>query len=41
MKKVHENHCEKHQFVILKGSGKYTGVPIWKCMHCDKKVISS
>jgi len=39
-----KRHCpsgELHVFQMIKGSGKKTGVPTWKCVRCDKKVKSN
>jgi len=30
-----------HHFSIIKGSGKKTGVPSWKCIICNEKTKSN
>lgn len=28
----------QHQFEIVRGSGKETGIPTWKCKYCKQEV---
>lgn len=36
------NNIDKsHLFKILKGTGKRTGIPIWKCEYCKQKKQAS
>jgi|JI6StandDraft_1071083.scaffolds.fasta_scaffold58683_5 hypothetical protein len=32
---------EEHTYKIMKGSGKTTGVPLWKCTKCKRKIQSN
>jgi len=34
-------NCEKHQFLRVPKSGKYLGIPLWRCIYCDGVVQSS
>jgi hypothetical protein len=39
-----KNPCvrdEEHTYKIIKGSGKTTGVPMWKCTKCKRKIQSN
>lgn len=43
-----KNKCTKnpnvistHQFFIIKRTGSKTGIPQWKCIHCNKITIAS
>jgi len=38
-KKINKNCI--HQFAIIKGSGKKTGISTWKCLICKKKIKSN
>jgi hypothetical protein len=38
-KKINKNCI--HQFTIIKGSGKKTGVSTWKCLICKEKIKSN
>lgn len=42
---IRTNFCireeDDHVFMIIKGSGKKTGTPMWKCARCKRVVISS
>lgn len=31
----------EHSFKIMKGTGKKTGTPTWKCTKCKRKIQSS
>ena len=31
----------EHSYKIIKGSGKKTGTPLWKCTRCKRKTTSS
>lgn len=48
IKTQEKNKCIKnpnvsslHQFLIIKGSGKLTGIPKWICVHCNITVETS
>ncbi len=30
-----------HRYFIVKGSGKRTGIPTWKCIFCKQEVKSN
>lgn len=30
-----------HKLIIIKGSGKKVGIPLWKCQYCKTKTQSS
>lgn len=33
-------NCPEHSFMILPKSGKYLGIPLWRCLRCDGVVQS-
>jgi len=37
----HQLACPKHHYVIVPKSGKYLGIPLWRCIHCEGVVQST
>lgn len=37
---TNQSKC-KHEYQIIKKTGGLLGIPIWICIYCNKKVLST